>query len=68
MDRDRYLEIADTCVDNAKYLIYAFKTKPLFKLFFTGFKDCSYNEITSLQLMVFNSKNIFCGKQIYARC
>lgn len=33
MDRDRYLEIAVTRVDNANYLIYACKTKPLLNLF-----------------------------------
>ena len=33
MDRDRYLEIAVTRVDNANYLIYACKTKPLFNFF-----------------------------------
>lgn len=61
MDQDRYLEIAVTCVDNANYLIYAFKTKPLFKLFFTGFKDCnsSYNEIASLQRMILILKTFF---------
>lgn len=62
MDRDRYLEIAVTCVDKANYLIYAFKTKPLFKLFFTGFKDCSYNEITSLQRIILILKTFFLWK------